>query len=93
MRVAEPIVLSEEVRRKLERQSRGRSTQVRVVQRSRIVLLASEGLQNKQIAMAAGCCAPHGGILAGAVYRTGHRGSFERCASAGSLGVDLAGLA
>ena len=52
MRVAEPIVLSEEVRRKLERQSRGRSTQARVVLRSRIVLLASEGLQNKQIAMA-----------------------------------------
>ena len=50
MRVAEPIVLSEEVRRKLERQSRGRSTQARVVLRSRIVLLASEGLQNKQIA-------------------------------------------
>ncbi len=52
MRIAEPIVLSEEVRRKLERQSRGRSTQARVVLRSRIVLLAAEGLQNKQIATA-----------------------------------------
>src|SRR5260370_8056199 len=52
MRVAEPIVLSEEVRRKLEQQSRGRSTQARVVLRSRIVLLAAEGLQNKQIAAA-----------------------------------------
>jgi transposase len=52
MRVAEPIVLSEEVRRKLEQQSRGRSTQARVVLRSRIVLLAAEGLQNKQIARA-----------------------------------------
>jgi transposase len=52
MRVAEPIVLSEEVRRKLEQQSRRRSTQARVVLRSRIVLLAAEGLQNKQIAMA-----------------------------------------
>jgi len=52
MRVAEPIVLSEEVRRKLEQQSRGRSTQARVVLRSRIVLLAAEGLQNKQIATA-----------------------------------------
>ena len=52
MRVAEPIVVSEEVRRKLEHQSRGRSTQARVVLRSRIVLLAAEGLQNKQIAAA-----------------------------------------
>lgn len=52
MRVAQPIVLSEEVRRKLEQQSRGRSTQARVVLRSRIVLLAAEGLQNKQIAAA-----------------------------------------
>jgi transposase len=50
MRVAQPIVLNEETRRKLEQQSRGRSTQARVVLRSRIVLLASEGLQNKQIA-------------------------------------------
>src|SRR5450432_2306008 len=52
MRVAEAIVLSEEVRRKLEQQSRGRSTEARVVLRSRIVLLAAEGLQNKQIATA-----------------------------------------
>jgi transposase len=52
MRVAQPIVLSEEVRRKLERQSRGRATQARVVLRSRIVLLAAEGVQNKQIAAA-----------------------------------------
>ncbi len=50
MRVAPPIVLSEDVRRKLEQQSRGRSTPARVVLRSRIVLLAAEGLQNKQIA-------------------------------------------
>src|ERR1035441_10457408 len=51
MRVAQPIVLSQETRRKLEQQSRGRSTQARVVLRSRIVLLAAEGLQNKQIAV------------------------------------------
>src|SRR5450631_1711485 len=51
MRVAQPIVLNEETRRELEQQSRGRSTQARVVLRSRIVLLAAEGLQNKQIAV------------------------------------------
>jgi len=37
-------------RRKLEQQSRGRTVQARVVLRSRIVLLAADGLQNKQIA-------------------------------------------
>ena len=50
MRVAQPIVLKEEVRRKLEQQSRGRSRAARVVMRSRIILLANDGLQNKQIA-------------------------------------------
>ena len=50
MRVAHPIVLEEDVRRKLEQQARGRSTAARVVLRSRIVLLAADGLQNKQIA-------------------------------------------
>jgi transposase len=50
MRVAQPVVVNEEVRRKLEQQSRGRTTQARLVMRSRIVLLAADGLQNKQIA-------------------------------------------
>src|SRR5487761_2201320 len=50
MRVAQPIVLNEETRRKLERLAHGRSTEVRVVLRSRIVLLAGEGLKNKRIA-------------------------------------------
>jgi transposase len=50
MRVADPIVLKEDVRRKLEQQARGRSTPARVVMRSRIILLANDGLQNKQIA-------------------------------------------
>jgi len=50
MRVAPPIVLKEDVRRKLEQLARGRSIAARVVMRSRIVLLAGDGLQNKQIA-------------------------------------------
>ena len=50
MRVAEPIVLDEEIRRNLERQARGRSTAARVVMRSRVVLAAADGLQNNQIA-------------------------------------------
>jgi transposase len=50
MRVAKPIELIEEDRRKLEQQSRGRSIAARVVMRSRIILLAAAGLKNKQIA-------------------------------------------
>src|SRR5260370_17224005 len=50
MRVAESIVLEEEIRRSLERQARGRSTAARVVMRSRIVLSAADGLQSNQIA-------------------------------------------
>src|ERR1017187_3364306 len=49
MRVARPIVLNPESRRQLERHARGRSVPVRVAVRSRIVLLAAEGKQNKQI--------------------------------------------
>jgi transposase len=54
MRIAQPIVLEVDVRRKLEQQARGRSTASRVVVRSRIVLLAADGLQNKQIAATLG---------------------------------------
>ena len=50
MRVAQAVELTEEDRRKLEQQSRGRSIAARVVLRSRIILLAAAGLQNKQIA-------------------------------------------
>src|ERR1035438_4515497 len=50
MRVASAIALPIETRRRLEKQMRGRSTPVRVAQRSRIVLLAADGLQNKRIA-------------------------------------------
>src|ERR1035437_4902141 len=50
MRVAQPVVLKEDVRRKLEQPARGRSTAARVVMRSRIVVLAGDGLMNKQIA-------------------------------------------
>ena len=50
MRVASAIALSEETRLRLEKLARGRSTPVRIVQRSLIVLLAGDGLQNKQIA-------------------------------------------
>jgi len=49
MRVARPIVLDEATRKELQKQARGRSVSVRVAQRSLIVLLAADGLQNLQI--------------------------------------------
>ncbi len=54
MRVAPEIVLSSEEREQLERFARGRSTAARLVQRARIVLLASEGKENREIAMELG---------------------------------------
>jgi transposase len=51
MRVAQAITLDQQNRLQLERQARGRSIPFRVALRSRIVLLAADGLQNKQIAV------------------------------------------
>ncbi len=50
MRVADPIVLDETTRKELQRQTRRGSVPVRVALRSRIILLAADGLQNLQIA-------------------------------------------
>ncbi len=49
MRVADPIVLDETTRKELQRLVRRRSVPVRVALRSRIILLAADGLQNLQI--------------------------------------------
>ena len=50
MRIAPKLIVSAEDRKILERWARGRSTPVRLMQRARIVLLAAEGRQNKDIA-------------------------------------------
>ncbi len=55
MRVAVPIELTDEERLTLTKWSRGRSTPARLVQRAQIVLLAANGLQNKQIAVQLNC--------------------------------------
>ena len=49
MRVAAPVALDEATRKQLQQQARRRSVSVRVALRSRIVLLAADGLQNVQI--------------------------------------------
>jgi transposase len=50
MRVAVQIQLTEDQRRQLERYAHSRTSPVRVVGRARVVLLAGEGKQNKEIA-------------------------------------------
>ena len=89
MRVAQPIVLKEEVRRKLEQQSRGRSRAARVVMRSRIILLANDGLQNKQIAEKLQIAPRMVDAVARAVPQVGHGRSAERCAPPWTHPIDL----
>jgi len=50
MRVAREVLLSEDERKSLERRARARISSARSVERARIVLLASSGLQDQQIA-------------------------------------------
>jgi transposase len=50
MRVARPVELNLEQRSTLERHARARSVPARLVERARIVLLAADGFQDKQIA-------------------------------------------
>ena len=49
MRVAPKVVLMDEQRTVLQRWARGRTTPARLVRRARIVLLASEGKENREI--------------------------------------------
>jgi transposase len=50
VRVAPKIVVNDEDRQTLDRWARGRSTPARLVLRARIILLAAEGKENKDIA-------------------------------------------
>jgi len=54
MRVAKEITLSDEERSKLEKLAGGRKTSVRMALRSKMILLAAEGQQDKEIATALG---------------------------------------
>jgi transposase len=54
VRVAPEIVLTDEERAELTRLARSKLTSVRLAQRARIVLLAAQGLQNKDIAVQLG---------------------------------------
>jgi transposase len=54
MRIACAITLTDKDRATLERWSRSRSTEARLVERARIILLAAEGRENKDIAVELG---------------------------------------
>jgi transposase len=58
MRKATPVSVSPEVRRQLEKCARGRSVPQRLVERSRIVLMAADGAQNQVIAAKLGLSRP-----------------------------------
>ena len=51
MRIAQPITITDQQKKTLERWARGRSTPARLVLRAQIVLLAAGGLGNKDIAL------------------------------------------
>lgn len=54
MRVAPEIVLTSQERDELTKLTRSKLTSVRLAQRARIVLLAAQGLKNKDIAVQLG---------------------------------------
>jgi len=62
MRIAPAIDLSTDERRTLERLARGRRTEVRLVERARMILLAGDGMLNKDIAVELGTTAKRVGL-------------------------------
>src|ERR1044071_2965806 len=54
MRIASPILLTDEQQRQLATAANGRSVSVRFAQRARMILLAAQGEQDKQIAIEVG---------------------------------------
>ena len=50
MRIAKTIELNEDAERELRLLAKGRRVQARLQQRAQVVLLAADGLQNKDIA-------------------------------------------
>ena len=54
MRVAETITVTKDERVTLQRWARGRSTPVRLMQRAKMILMAVDGKENKEIAKTLG---------------------------------------
>ena len=84
MRVAPAIELSSEARLELEKLSRRRTTAVRVALRSRIVLLAADGMGNKEIAQQLAVAPRMAALWRGRFIELGIAGSDEGCSPAGT---------
>lgn len=83
MRVAPAITLTEAQRSELETLAAGRRTEVRVSERARIILLASEGKQNKQIATLLGLDRVTAALWRGRYARWGVAGILKDAPRAG----------
>lgn len=82
MKTAPRITLTDEQREALTRWSRGRSTPVRLMQRAKIVLLAAEGMMNKDIAAELGIM-PNTVVRWRARFATGGLEAIEKDAPRG----------
>jgi Homeodomain-like domain len=91
MRVARPIVLSPESRNQWERQVPGRNAPVRLALRSRIVLLAAEGKQHKQISEELKTSPRMAALWRGRFLLRGVEGFDEGCSAARAHAVDCSG--
>ena len=92
MRIAPPIVIDEAARKELERLSRKRSMAARVVLRSRIVLLAVDGMQNKQIAEQLGVSTRMVGLWRGRFIAYGVEGLLKDAPRPGRTPKITAGI-
>ncbi len=91
MRVAPTIQVSSAARLELEKLSPRRTTAVRVAQRSSIVLLAAEGMQNNEIAERMGVAPRMVALWRSRFIQQGVEGLLEGCSPAGTDTEDFAG--
>ncbi len=85
MKVAVSIPLSPEERSELEKLARGRKVATRVVERARIVLLAAEGKQNREIAEISGATRRTVGVWRRRFAEKGIAGILKDAPRAGRL--------
>jgi transposase len=85
MKVAVSVALSTEERDELEKLARGRKVAVRVVERARIILLAAEGKQNREIAEICGATRRTVGVWRRRFVEKGIAGILKDAPRAGRL--------
>jgi hypothetical protein len=83
MRIAGAVTLSPEQKQALERMARARSLPAQVVERARVVLMAAEGLENKEIAGRMNMTPEKAARWAEPLSGRRHRSSGKGCAATG----------